>query len=56
MTCEVRLDVLEKQIIRLREDLEDKIGEDINNLGSPEVLEINGKIDELLVSYIKLII
>lgn len=54
MTCAVNVYLLEKQIMELREELEHKIGADIDNLCSPEVLEINHKIDELLVSYIKL--
>ena len=55
MTSERSLDLLEKQITKLQQDLGKKLGEDINNLNAPEVLEINSEIDKLLVCYIKLI-
>ena len=48
------LALLDKQISGLREQLEQEIGQDINNLSSPEVLAINQQIDQLIVSYIKL--
>ena len=56
MACEKSLDLLEKKIIKLREDLDDQLEKDNSSLCSPEVLEINNRIDKLLVSYIKLTI
>ena len=56
MTGAVSLDLLEKRIILLKEELESRISRDISNLSSPEILKINNEIDKLLVAYIKLTI
>ena len=54
MSSILSLALLDKQILELRGQLEQEIGQDINNLSSPEVLAINQQIDQLIVSYIKL--
>ena len=54
MSGTLSLALLDKQILELRTQLEQEIGNDINNLSSPEVLAINQQIDQLIVSYIKL--
>lgn len=54
MACVVSSKLLEKRILILRSELEDKIGSDIRNLSCPEVLKINSEIDRLLVSYLKI--
>ena len=54
MSGTLSLALLDKQILELRTQLEQEIGQDINNLSSPEVLAINQQIDQLIVSYIKL--
>lgn len=54
MTERVSLDLLEKRISILKEELEHKLDNNIRNLSSPEILTINNKIDELMVTYINL--
>ncbi len=49
----LNLKLLDKQILKLREQLEDAIELDLSNLSSPELLEITRQIDQLIVSYIK---
>lgn len=54
MNDTLSLALLDKQILELRDQLEEEIGQDINKLSSPEVLAINQQIDQLIVSYIRL--
>lgn len=54
MTERVSLDLLEKRISILKEELEHKLDNNIRKLSSPEILTINNKIDELMVTYINL--
>ena len=54
MARAIVLHLLEEQIKNLREELESKIGNNIDNLILPDVLALNQKIDELMVQYIKL--
>ena len=56
MTSEIKLKLLEKQIEALREELNQKVEHNMNNLSCPEVLAVNHEIDKLLVTYLKLTI
>lgn len=54
MAHAIVLHLLEERIKKLREELEGKINNEIDNLILPDVLELNQKIDELMIQYIKL--
>lgn len=56
MTASVDMDLLEDQIIKLKKELEEIVEISPCDLTSPEILELNNKIDRLINSYIKLTI
>lgn len=53
MKDKANIESLKIQIEELREELHEKIEENINDLSSAEVLEVNDEIDQLLVKFIK---